>query len=326
MDLGLDVENIRKEIGAAAEKFLMSEDVLINRLSDTSKLFQARYETGDVNLAVKKAISDLPPFKDRLSQIKSLDFYTKDHIKDVIDLQARIRSESAPVNELEDCLRFFYDNYQKLSVDLKVTAKKCARKLENLNINQGLLLEKREKELTYLLNGVVVSYDEDKLFARYEELQNKILSINRFEISRYIGEITSLLSDLDALEGTIGNSIKEREKLEAFKRSFLVDLMVCNKPIGFEAREVRVRKAELQAARGMVVITGRLGRPEANVHRMVISKDGGQTWEEISGLKYWLYDFYPKPGAVYNICFKIIGADSKIISADTPEFSIIVKD
>lgn len=326
MDLGNDIEDIRKTLGAAAEKFLMSEDVLINRLTDTSKLFKARYETGDVNKAVKKAITDLEPVRQMSATLREVDLFTDDHIRQIQNLAGRIRSESAPVNELQDCLRFFYDKYQKLSIDLKVTAKNCGRRLDRMVMDQGTLLEDREKDLTYLLNGVVVSYDPKKLFERFDDLQNRVLSINRFEISRYLAETSSILSDLEALEGTVRDRIKAREKQQALKRSFLVDLLVCSRPVGFEVREFRIQSSELQGLRGMVVITGRLGRRDAQVKRIVASRDGGQTWDEVSGVKYWVYDFYPKPGAVYNMAFKIIGVDDKVINADTPVFSIVVKD
>lgn len=326
MDIGKGVEAVNKELGGAIEKFVMTEDMLFERIADLGQVFSSRYGTREVNDGVARAAEKIKTYREALTKVKGRGEFAPEDIHEVRTIISDVKTEMAPVADLQSIVKFFYDRYQKESVEVKVAAKEAERKLSSMRMTHGNLMNHDEAEVSYLMSGVLVRYDEEKLFERYKTMQNRVLAINRFEISRAMAEASTLESDAEALMVKMDDQIEERNRRLALKRRFLVDILACGRPVTFDTREVRLTRAQLDATEGMVVLTGKIGTDDVPVRKIVITTDGGKVWEEVSGLKYWIHDFFPRPGTVYRVAFKLVATDNTILDTETPAFTVTVED
>lgn len=326
MDIGKGVEAVNKELGGAIEKFVMTEDMLFDRIADMGQVFSARYGTREVNDGVTRAVEKAKTLREALTIVKGRGEFTPEDIHEVRRIISDFKSEMAPVSDLQSIVKFFYDRYRKESVEVKIAAKEAQRKLSSMRMTHGNLMSSEETEVSYLMNGVLVRYDEEKLFERFKTMQNRVLAINRFEISRAMAEVSTLESDAEALMVKMDDQIEKRNRRMVLKRRFLVDILVCGRPVTFDTREVRLARSQLDTTEGMVVLTGKIGTDDVQVRKIVITTDGGKVWEEVSGLKYWIHDFFPRPGTIYRMAFKLVAMDNTILDTETPTFTVTVEE
>ncbi|PKK88206.1 MAG: hypothetical protein CVV64_19820 [Candidatus Wallbacteria bacterium HGW-Wallbacteria-1] len=326
MDLSRGLSEIHRDLGEKVGKFLVTEDTLMDSFAKLGKSFESAYGTKEVNESSKIAISRLDDMMKLLDGIETGGRVDQAILSQVRGLAAETRALAAPLEELSTNLRFFHDRYQREGVAVKVAASEATRKLESARMMHGAILEGDEDRLSYDLNGILVIYDEERIFSRNKALSERINGINRYEVARVETQAKTFVSRCEDVAANMANFLHQQSLDQLRRRSYLVDIRVCGKSMDFSTRRVTLTPEDIIRNRGLVTISGRVGREDANVIRVLVTLDNGSTWEEARGTRVWIHDFYPARESVYRVAFRLVGADSRVIEAEMPTFDVFVSE